>query len=78
MKMANICEKVGADAPEVMTGIGSIRAIVYSFLNAGIGWGGSCFGKDVQSLMHIAGDYGYQAATAGGFSRCEPLCSASW
>ena len=60
-EMANICEKVGADAPEVMTGIGLDERIGISFLNAGIGWGGSCFGKDVQSLMHIAGDYGYQA-----------------
>ncbi len=60
-EMANICEKVGADAPEVMTGIGLDSRIGVAFLNAGLGWGGSCFGKDVQSLMHIAGDYGYQA-----------------
>ena len=60
-EMANICEKVGADAPEVMAGIGLDSRIGIAFLNAGIGWGGSCFGKDVQSLMHIAGDYGYQA-----------------
>ena len=60
-EMANICEKVGADAPEVMTGIGLDSRIGTAFLNAGIGWGGSCFGKDVQSLMHIAGDYGYHA-----------------
>ncbi len=60
-EIANICEKVGADAPEVMAGIGLDSRIGISFLNAGIGWGGSCFGKDVQSLMHIAGDYGYQA-----------------
>ena len=60
-EMANICEKVGADAPEVMAGIGLDSRIGTAFLNAGIGWGGSCFGKDVQSLMHIAGDYGYQA-----------------
>jgi UDPglucose 6-dehydrogenase len=60
-EMANICEKVGADAPEVMAGIGLDSRIGIAFLNAGLGWGGSCFGKDVQSLMHIAGDYGYQA-----------------
>ncbi len=60
-EMANICEKVDADAPEVMAGIGLDSRIGTAFLNAGIGWGGSCFGKDVQSLMHIAGDYGYQA-----------------
>jgi UDPglucose 6-dehydrogenase len=60
-EMANICEKVGADAPEVMAGIGLDSRIGTAFLNAGIGWGGSCFAKDVQSLTHIAGDYGYQA-----------------
>ncbi len=60
-EMANICEKVGADSPEVMAGIGLDSRIGIAFLNAGLGWGGSCFGKDVQSLMHIAGDYGYQA-----------------
>jgi UDPglucose 6-dehydrogenase len=57
-EMANICEKVGADVPEVMAGIGYDQRIGLSFLNAGIGWGGSCFGKDVQSLQHIAGEYG--------------------
>ncbi len=60
-EMANICEKVGADAKEVMKGIGLDARIGTAFLNAGIGWGGSCFGKDVQSLLHIAGEYGYQA-----------------
>jgi UDPglucose 6-dehydrogenase len=59
-EMANICEKVGADVPEVMAGIGYDQRIGLSFLNAGIGWGGSCFGKDVQSLQHIAGEYGAQ------------------
>jgi UDPglucose 6-dehydrogenase len=57
-EMANICEKVGADVPEVMAGIGYDQRIGLSFLNAGIGWGGSCFGKDIQSLQHIAGEYG--------------------
>ena len=60
-EIANICEKVGADALEVMSGIGFDSRIGLAFLNAGIGWGGSCFGKDVQSLLHIAGEYGYQA-----------------
>jgi UDPglucose 6-dehydrogenase len=59
-EMANICEKVGADVSEVMSGIGYDQRIGLSFLNAGIGWGGSCFGKDVQSLQHIAGEYGAQ------------------
>ena len=59
--MANICERVGADVTEVMTGIGLDSRIGMDFLNAGIGWGGSCFGKDISSLLHTAGEYGYQA-----------------
>jgi len=60
-EMANICERVGADVTEVMSGIGLDSRIGTAFLNAGIGWGGSCFGKDVQSLLHTAKEYGYQA-----------------
>jgi len=58
-EIANICERVGADVTEVMTGIGLDSRIGTSFLNAGIGWGGSCFGKDISSLLHTAGEYGY-------------------
>jgi UDPglucose 6-dehydrogenase len=60
-EMANICERVGADATEVMLGIGLDWRIGRGFLNAGIGWGGSCFGKDISSLLHTAAEYGYQA-----------------
>ena len=60
-EMSNICERVGADVTEVMTGIGLDNRIGMGFLNAGIGWGGSCFGKDVSSLLHTANEYGYQA-----------------
>src|SRR6266404_6015726 len=60
-EIANICERVGADAKEVMSGIGLDSRIGANFLNAGIGWGGSCFGKDISSLLHTARDYGYQA-----------------
>lgn len=60
-EMANICERVGADVTEVMTGIGLDARIGTGFLNAGIGWGGSCFGKDISSLLHTAGEYGYRA-----------------
>jgi UDPglucose 6-dehydrogenase len=60
-EMANICERVGADVTEVMTGIGLDARIGMGFLNAGIGWGGSCFGKDISSLLHTAREYGYQA-----------------
>lgn len=60
-EMANICERVGADVLEVMRGIGLDARIGSGFLNAGIGWGGSCFGKDVHSLLHTAAEYGYEA-----------------
>jgi UDPglucose 6-dehydrogenase len=60
-EIANICERVGADATQVMTGIGLDSRIGPKFLNAGLGWGGSCFAKDVQSLLHTAAEYGYQA-----------------
>jgi UDPglucose 6-dehydrogenase len=60
-EMANICERIGADVTEVMRGIGLDNRIGTGFLNAGIGWGGSCFGKDISSLVHTAGEYGFQA-----------------
>jgi UDPglucose 6-dehydrogenase len=60
-EIANICERVGADATQVMAGIGHDSRIGPKFLNAGIGWGGSCFAKDVSSLLHTASEYGYQA-----------------
>jgi UDPglucose 6-dehydrogenase len=58
-QIANICDLVGADVNEVMRGIGSDTRIGHKFLHAGIGWGGSCFGKDVDALISIANDYGY-------------------
>jgi UDPglucose 6-dehydrogenase len=60
-EISNICERVGADVTEVMTGIGLDKRIGLPFLNAGLGWGGSCFGKDISSLMHTAAEYAYQA-----------------
>jgi len=60
-EIANICERVGADVTEVMKGIGLDSRIGRGFLNAGLGWGGSCFGKDISSLLHTANEYGYQA-----------------
>lgn len=58
-EIANICERVGADASEVMRGIGLDSRIGTRFLNPGIGWGGSCFGKDLSALIGIAGEYEY-------------------
>jgi UDPglucose 6-dehydrogenase len=58
-EIANICERVGAEATEVMIGIGTDSRIGSKFLNPGVGWGGSCFGKDIQALLHTAREYGY-------------------
>jgi len=57
-EVANICEKVGADVLKVAEGIGLDSRIGPKFLNAGIGWGGSCFPKDVSALAYIANEYG--------------------
>ncbi|MEH2350760.1 MAG: UDP-glucose/GDP-mannose dehydrogenase family protein [Nostoc sp.] len=60
-EVANICDRVGADVTEVAKGIGLDSRIGNKFLQAGIGWGGSCFPKDVSALIHTAEDYGYEA-----------------
>jgi UDPglucose 6-dehydrogenase len=60
-EVANICERVGADVVEVAKGIGLDSRVGNKFLQAGIGWGGSCFPKDVSALIHTADDYGYEA-----------------
>ena len=60
-EIANICEKVGADANQVRIGIGSDQRIGYSFIYPGVGYGGSCFPKDIKALNKIAKDNGYTA-----------------
>ncbi|VEP11480.1 UDP-glucose 6-dehydrogenase TuaD [Hyella patelloides LEGE 07179] len=60
-ELANICGRVGADVVQVAQGIGLDSRIGNKFLQAGIGWGGSCFPKDVSALIHTADDYGYDA-----------------
>ncbi|WP_317134495.1 UDP-glucose/GDP-mannose dehydrogenase family protein [Leptolyngbya sp. 7M] len=60
-EIANICDRVGADVTQVAKGIGLDSRIGSKFLQAGIGWGGSCFPKDVSALIHTADDYGYEA-----------------
>jgi UDPglucose 6-dehydrogenase len=60
-EMSRICELVGADVTEVTTGMGLDGRIGPQFLDAGIGWGGSCFGKDVSALVSTAAEYGYRA-----------------
>lgn len=59
-EVANICDRVGADVTQVAKGIGLDSRIGNKFLQAGIGWGGSCFPKDVLALIHTATDYGYE------------------
>ena len=60
-EVANICDRVGADVTQVAYGIGLDSRIGPKFLQAGIGWGGSCFPKDVSALVHTGQDYGYDA-----------------
>jgi UDPglucose 6-dehydrogenase len=58
-EVANMCELVGADVDEVRKAIGADQRIGKSFLFPGIGYGGSCFPKDVKALLKSAGDRGY-------------------
>lgn len=58
-EIAGLCEKVGADIRQIAKGIGLDKRIGERFLNSGIGWGGSCFGKDVSALMHVAREYAH-------------------
>ena len=58
-EMSNIAERVGADVESVRLGIGSDPRIGYSFIYPGVGYGGSCFPKDVQALSRTAGEHGY-------------------
>lgn len=59
-EVAQICERTGANIEEVSYGIGLDKRIGPHFLKAGIGWGGSCFPKDVVALDQMAGDSGYE------------------
>jgi len=53
-EIANICEALGADVKEVATGMGYDKRIGHTFLDAGVGYGGSCFPKDVKALAYMA------------------------
>ena len=58
-EIANVCDEVGADVTEVARGMGLDPRIGSRFLNAGLGFGGSCFPKDTQALKVLAGNSGY-------------------
>jgi UDPglucose 6-dehydrogenase len=58
-EIANVCEETGADVVEVARGMGLDDRIGPKFLQAGIGFGGSCFPKDVDALKQLAGNSGY-------------------
>lgn len=60
--IADLCEKVGADVSEVANGIGLDKRIGRQFLDAGIGWGGSCFEKDLRAFVRIAEQHGVDFA----------------
>jgi UDPglucose 6-dehydrogenase len=60
-ELANVAERVGADIEKVRVGIGSDPRIGYSFIYPGVGYGGSCFPKDVKALIRSAADVGYSA-----------------
>jgi UDPglucose 6-dehydrogenase len=59
-EVANVCERVGADVDHVRRAIGADRRIGSSFLFPGIGFGGSCFPKDVKAMQRFAADSGYE------------------
>src|SRR6266576_5526143 len=57
-EIAQICERLGADVKEVAAGMGYDKSIGRAFLDAGLGYGGSCFPKDVRALTHMADEAG--------------------
>lgn len=61
--IANLCELVGADIQEVARGMSFDKRIGSQFLNAGIGYGGSCFPKDTKALEYLARQHGYELRT---------------
>lgn len=61
-EIANLCERVGADVSLVRRGVGSDRRIGQHFLFPGVGYGGSCFPKDVQAMIHTSEEYGLDSS----------------
>jgi UDPglucose 6-dehydrogenase len=61
-ELANLCERVNADVMDVRRGVGSDRRIGHHFLFPGVGYGGSCFPKDVKAVIRTAGEHGLDFA----------------
>jgi UDPglucose 6-dehydrogenase len=68
-EVASLCERVGADVHQVRRGVGADARIGASFLYAGPGYGGSCFPKDVQALVHTGHDHGVELELAAATHR---------
>lgn len=68
-EIAGIAERVGADVAEVMRAVGLDSRIGVEFLGAGVGWGGSCFGKDLRALLALGEQYGYELPLTAGTAR---------
>lgn len=62
-EIANVCERVGADVDKVREGMGTDSRIGFAFLFPGIGYGGSCFPKDVRAVVRSAAEVGYEFRT---------------
>ena len=77
-EIATLCEKVGADVRDVRTGIGSDHRIGYQFIYPGIGYGGSCFPKDVKALIHTAHEAGMRPELLEAVEGVTPVRSAPW
>ena len=79
-EMANLCEQVGADINDVRRGIGHDERIGFAFLFPGVGYGGSCFPKDVRALNHVAHEKGLTMTMLEALIRSmtgrSPSCSA--
>jgi UDPglucose 6-dehydrogenase len=72
-EIANICMRVGANIEQVRRGIGSDARIGSRFLFAGVGYGGSCFPKDVQAILRTAAEYGYRFQVIEAVERVNEL-----
>src|SRR5262245_15465969 len=70
-EIANLCDRVGADVRQVRMGIGTDARIGPSFLYAGIGYGGSCFPKDVKALVRTAQDHGVELEVVDAVERAN-------